>query len=305
MGLELLEKFNTLQKPLLCLEVNPPRGTELEAVLSRFQGNLEGIDFFNVTDSALAKMRMSSVIFASILKSRFGIEPLVNYACRDKNVIAMQSELLGAWALNIRSIIALTGDAVSIGDMPDAKGVFEINSVGLLNLINKLNGGSDLAGNALKGAPSYLSGVVVNPNVKNINVELRRLARKKESGARYALSQPVFDLEASQTFFKQAKEVVGLNIFMGLLPFKSGRSALALSRIPGIKLPENLIEMAEKSPERDMSEFSLDHCMKIAEVNRPYIQGFHVISGATPKLGLELTSRLAKYIEGHYIKNQG
>ncbi len=297
MSLELLEKINTSQKPLLCLEINPPRGTDLNAVFARLEGKLDGIDFLNITDSALAKMRMSSVIFASILKQRFGIEPLVNYACRDKNVIAIQSELLGGWALNVRSVIALTGDAVSIGDMPEAKGVFEVNSIGLLNIIDKLRQGKDLAENNLNGIPSYLPGVVVNPNVKNINAEIKRLQRKKDSGAKYALSQPVFDEERSQIFFREAASI-GINIFMGLLAFKSGRSALALSKIPGIKLPEKLLEIAESSPEEDMTNFSIDHCMKLAELNRQFIQGFHVISGATPKLGLELTAKLAAYIKG-------
>jgi 5,10-methylenetetrahydrofolate reductase len=297
MGLELLEKINTTGKPLLCLEINPPRGTDLAQIFARLEGNLKGLNFLNITDSALAKMRMSSIIFASLLKQRFGVEPLVNFTCRDKNVIAIQSELLGAWALDIRSIIALTGDAVSIGDMPEAKGVFEINSIGLLNIIEKLKTGKDLAENVLHGSPHYIAGSVVNPNVKNINAEIKRLARKKDSGAKYALSQPVFDEESSETFFKAAASV-GINIFMGLLAFKSGRSALAISKIPGIKLPQRLLDLAEKSPDEDFSKFSLDHCMKLAEINKRHVQGFHVVSGATPKLALELCGRLADYIEG-------
>lgn len=296
MSLESLQNVNETGKPFLCLEINPPRGTDLNTIFNRLEGSLKGVNFLNITDSALAKMRMSALIFASLLKQRFGVEPLVNFACRDKNVIAIQSELLGAWAINIRSIIALTGDAVSIGDMPEAKGVFEVNSIGLLNIISKINGGKDMAENALSGQPAYVPGVVVNPNAKNINAEIKRLVRKKDSGAKYALSQPVFDEVNSEIFFREAASV-GINIFMGLLAFKSGRSALALSKIPGIKLPQKLLELAEGSPEEDLSNFSLDHCMKLAELNRKYVQGFHVVSGATPKLALELTDKLAVYIE--------
>lgn len=296
MTLELLHKSGEVKKPLLCLEVNPPRGTDLGGVFERLNGRLNGVDFLNVTDSALAKMRMSAAPFASLLKQRFGIEPLINFSCRDRNVIAIQSELLGAWALDIRSIIALTGDAVSIGDMPEAKGVFEVNSLGLLHIIEKLRSGCDLAENKLSGAPQFTAGVVVNPNVKNVNVELKRLTRKKEAGAVYALSQPVFDEENSLRFFEQAA-AIGIKIFMGLLPIKNGRSALALGKIPGIKLSKELSDRAEASPEGDMTQFSLDHCLKLAERNRSYVQGFHVVSGATPKLALELTERVARYIE--------
>lgn len=296
MSLELLKSTNNDEKPMLCLEVNPPRGTDLGNILSRLDGSLEGVNFLNITDSALAKMRMSAVIFASILKQRFKIEPLVNFSCRDRNVLAMQSDILGAWALNVQSIIALTGDAVSIGDMPEAKGVFEVNSLGLLNIIQKLSSGSDLAGNKLKGAPAIIPGVVVNPNVKNIGAEIKRLARKKEAGAVYALSQPVFDEINSEAFFKEAYSV-GIKIFMGLLPFKNGQSAMSISKIPGIKLSREVIELAENSPESDLSAVSLDLCVKLAKSNRKYVQGFHVVSGAAPKLALELTARLAGYIK--------
>jgi 5,10-methylenetetrahydrofolate reductase len=132
-------------RPLLCLEVNPPRGVDVEAVLSRF-ASLQGVDLVNITDSALAKMRCSALSFAALFKQRVGIEPLVNLSCRDRNVIGMQSELLGAWTMGVRSIVALTGDAVTVGDLPDAKGVFEVNSIGLLKIIAALNGGKDLSG---------------------------------------------------------------------------------------------------------------------------------------------------------------
>ena len=300
MSLESLRNFKSSNRHLLCLEINPPRGSDCTAILERLEGKLKGVDYFNVTDSALAKMRMSGIAFASILKQRFGIEPLVNFSCRDRNVISIQSDLLGGWALNIRSIIALTGDAVSIGDMPEAKGVFEVNSIGLLNIIEKLRSGKDLAENDLHGKTDYTAGAVVNPNVKNINPELKRLKRKMESGAKYALSQPVFDEENSYNFFKAASEI-GINIFMGLLAFKSGKSALALSKIPGIKLPQNIIEIAEKSPDMDMSSFSLDHCLKLAKANKEFVQGYHVVSGATPKLALQLTERLADYIKSETI----
>lgn len=283
-------------RPFLCLEVNPPRGTEVEHIFNRLEGNLDGVDFLNVTDSALARMKLAALPFAMMLKNRFGREPMVNMSCRDRNLLAIQADLLAGWATGIRSVVALTGDAMTIGDSPDRKGVFEVNSIGLLNVINTLNSGKDLAGNELKGKTDYLSGVVVNPNVKNPGAELRRLQKKKDGGAKYALSQPVFDPDAALSFFKEAS-AVGVPLFVGLLPLKSAKSALSINSIPGIKLPEDLIAKVEKvSPEEDLSRFFLDRCLKIAETVRPYVAGFHVVSGITPLLALQLTRELALYI---------
>lgn len=295
MSLNFIRDNNTSAKKLLCLEVNPPRGVDLEPIFARLDGNVEGIDFLNVTDSALAKMRMGALSFAALLKHRYNIEPLVNLSCRDRNVIALQSDLLAGWASGIRSIIALTGDAVSIGDMPDAKGVFEVNSVGLLHLVQALNEGKDLAGNKLTGIPNYLTGVVVNPNAKNASAEIRRLSKKREAGACYALSQPVFDEESSQNFFREAS-AIGIPIFVGLLPFKSGQSLLSITRIPGIRISERLTVMASTDSGSDLSEFSIEHSVKIAQSCAPYVRGYHVISGATPKLALQLIHRLKEIL---------
>lgn len=293
MSLAALENIrNNPEKPLLCLEVNPPRGVDIEDVFLRLEGNVAGVDFFNVTDSALARMKLAGIPFASMLKQRFGIETAVNVSCRDRNLLALQSDLLAGWAMGVRSVVALTGDAMTIGDSPDRKGVFEVNSIGLLNVINTLNSGKDLAGNELRGSPSYVPGVVVNPNVRNPAAELRRLAKKKEAGARYALSQPVFDLEHSYRFLEAAQEV-GVPIVLGLLAWKTGKSALQMSRIPGIRLPDSLIAEVERRGEGEMSDFAIEYCMELARKNRKLVAGFHVVSGATPKLALRLVQVLS------------
>jgi len=284
-------------RPLLCLEVNPPRGTTLDEVWARLEGAVEGVDFFNVTDCPLARLRLAALPFASLLKHRFGREPLVNLSCRDRNLMALQADLLAGWALGVRSVVALTGDAMSVGDSPDRKGVFEVNSIGLLNCITTLNGGQDLTGNRLNGATDYCPGVVVNPNARNQGAELKRLQRKKDAGACYALSQPVFDEVASVSFFKEA-HAIGLPILLGLLPLKSGRAATGLLKIPGIRLSDGLLTRMNEEPERDLSDFSIELCLGLAEMDRPWVSGFHVISGATPKLALRLTKALSGYISG-------
>ncbi|MCX6115440.1 MAG: methylenetetrahydrofolate reductase [Proteobacteria bacterium] len=290
---QLLTGQGEVKRPLICIEINPPRGTDVEAVLQRYVG-VDGIDFVNVTDSALAKMKLSGLIFGALFKQRFGIEPLVNLSCRDRNVIAMQSDLLGAWSLGVRSIVALTGDAVTVGDMPEAKGVFEVNSIGLLNIISTLRDGSDMAGVELKGKPDYVAGVVVNPNARNHAVELKRLARKRDAGAVYALSQPVFDIDQAQAFFEAAKPL-GIDIFVGLMPFKSARAFEGIAKVPGIKVADTILERVRTIEESEVAEFSLEVAMEIAARVKDSVRGFHVISGGAPLLAIELVQRLVSW----------
>ncbi len=287
-----------LDRPILCLEINPPRGTEIEPVLGRY-ADLKGVDLVNVTDSALAKMKLSGVVFAALFKQRYGIEPVVNLSCRDRNVIALQADLLGAWSLGIRSIVALTGDAVTVGDLPEAKGVFEVNSVGLLNIISTLNSGKDLAGVDLKGGTKYVPGVVVNPNAKNRDAEIRRLQRKRDAGGSYALSQPVFDVEHAVSFFEAAAST-GIDNFVGLLPFKSAKSFEAVAKVPGIKVPEKVLEKVRSLSEGDVQSYSIDIACEIAEKTKPYVRGFHVVSGGSPLAAIELTNRLASWIAARW-----
>lgn len=285
---------NARKRPLLCLEINPPRGTDIEPVLDRYS-QLKGVDLVNITDSALAKMKLSGFVFAALFKQRFGIEPVVNIACRDRNVIALQSDLLGAWALGIRSIVALTGDAVTVGDLPEAKGVFEVNSIGLLNIVSTLNSGRDLAGGELKGGTAYVPGVVVNPNARNRDAEIRRLVRKREAGGVYALSQPVFDVEQAKAFFEAAASS-GVENFVGLLPFKTAKGFEAVAKIPGIKVPEAVLEKVRSLSDSDVPAYSMDVACEIAEQVQPYVRGFHVVSGGSPLLAIELCDRLASMI---------
>ena len=283
----------TNSKPLVCLEVNPPKGTDYEPIFKRLDEFHEGIHFFNITDSALARLKCAPIPFGYLLKERYGIEPLINCSCRDRNSIALQSDLLGGWILGIRSFIALTGDAVALGDHKEAKAVFEMNSVKLLETMSSLNNGRDISGAELIGAPKFVPGVVVNPNARNMEAEIKRLQKKKEAGALYALSQPVFEEESSVEFFKLAGELK-IPILMGLLPFKNKDTAANFCAIPGIKICEDMIKKIESLDSASVEQFSLDLCLKLVKLNSPHVAGFHIISGRTPKLALKLTSEVIK-----------
>jgi 5,10-methylenetetrahydrofolate reductase len=190
-------------------------------------------------------------------------------------------------------VVALTGDAVTTGDNPNAKGVFEINSIGLLKIIGSLRAGHDSTGIPLRGGADFLPGVVVNPNVKNPAAELRRLTKKREAGARYALSQPVFDREVAVSFLKEA-QAVGIPIFLGLLPLKTIGAAKHVSDIPGIKMADSVLSQLSGENDRDVSEFFLELCVGLAKSTAPLVAGFHVIGGATPRLGLQLARELVR-----------
>jgi 5,10-methylenetetrahydrofolate reductase len=283
-------------KGFLCLEVNPPHGIDITSICTRLEGNTLAIDFLNITDSALARMKASGFAVGAILKQRFGIEPLVNISCRDRNIIALQAEILGANMLGINAPVALTGDAISLGDHPDAKGVFEINSIGLLDIIAKLNSGTDAVDRSIDGIPKITPGVVVNPNAKNLDAEIRKLKRKVDHGAKFALSQPVFDIEIAERFVNAVSDI-NLPIMLGLLPIKSKKSVKNLSMIPGITISQTLIKKIEAmNSEADIANYSLEYCYNIVEKVANAISGIHVVSGVTPKLAIKLTAMLRKNI---------
>ena len=284
------------ERPLLCLEVNPPKGANLSPIINRLSGKIDGLDLFNVTDCALAKIRASSLPVASLLKREFNIEPLVNLSCRDRNALALQADLLSGWMLGVRSVIALTGDAMTIGDLPENKAVFEMNSIGLLGLINKLNKGSDIIDKPLNGNTDFTCGVVLNPNARNAGAEIKRLRKKIAAGAQYALTQPVFDIETATSFFADPffsdTTEKQIPILLGLLPFKSHDSVRHIAEIPGIRIAEGVLAEVNALPQSALADWSVKRSMEIATSLRERVRGFHVISGSTPNLALELLTGL-------------
>jgi 5,10-methylenetetrahydrofolate reductase len=278
-------------KPKLCLEVNPPRGTDFSTALEKISPSLDKIDFLNVTDCALAKMKAAALPFGALLKRETGKEVVVNLACRDRNLIALQADLLAAWMMGVKGIVALTGDAVSVGDSPDCKGVFEVNSVGLLQAISSLNKGQDIIGHELKGHPSFISGCVCNPNAKNTEVEVRRLTKKCLAGAVFSLSQPVFDISLGSKFFGLAKSI-NAKLYCGLMPIKNKKALQHIKAVPGIKLSPEFIDQVESLPEAQIPDFSIAYALELANSLKDDIAGFHIISGGYPSLANELIQEL-------------
>ncbi len=210
-----------------------------------------GIDVINIPDGPRASARMSALSLAVQIQKEVGIETVLHYACRDRNVIGMQSDLLGAYALGLRNILAVTGDPPKLGNYPDATAVFDVDAIGLVNILNRLNHGLDIAGNPI-GAPTSLHiGVGVNPGALNLDEELRRLDWKVEAGAEFIVTQPVFDIDIFFAFMKRI-EHIHRPVIAGLWPLASLRNAEFMNNeVPGCHVPDFIMDRLRSIESKD------------------------------------------------------
>lgn len=277
-------------KFVVTAELGPPKGTNLEPFFKQ-AGYLKGrVHGANVTDAQSALMKMASLACCRRLKE-FGIEPILQMTVRDKNRIALQAEILGADALDIHHILVLTGDPLKIGDHPDAKPVFDIDAGQLIETIKKLEGGTDMNGNKLDGAPSMCIGAALNPCVEDIETEISKTRHKIEKGAEFFQTQGVFDLPRFLRFAERyKKEGFKTPIFAGIILLKSAKMANFMNeKIPGIFIPKPMIERLEKASDAKAE------CAAIAsetiEKVRPHVQGIHVMAIGWEELIPEVLKR--------------
>ncbi|MBD1823229.1 methylenetetrahydrofolate reductase [Cyanobacteria bacterium FACHB-DQ100] len=233
---------------LVTAEVAPPKGTNPTHMLQMAQllkGRVHGV---NITDGSRAVMRMSSLVSAALLLQQ-GIEPIYQVACRDRNAIGLQADLLGAHALGIRNVLALTGDPVKAGDHPDAKAVFELESVRLLQMIGKLNGGLDWNDRALSdGETDLFVGAAVDPQCGSWSGLQKRFERKVEAGAQFFQSQLITDFDRLEKFMTQIASNCGKPVLAGIFLLKSAKNARFINRaVPGVNIPEHIIDRLEKA----------------------------------------------------------
>ena len=233
---------------LVTAEVAPPKGTNPTHMLQMACLLKPYVHSVNITDGSRAVMRMSSLVSALILLDN-GIEPIYQVACRDRNAIALQADLLGAHALGIRNVLALTGDPVKAGDHPDSKAVFELESVRLLQLITKLNAGFDWTDHALTdGETDLCVGAAVDPQCGSWSGLTKRFERKIEAGAQFFQSQLITDFDRLEKFMAEVARPAGKPILAGIFLLKSAKNARFINRaVPGVNIPEHLIDRLEKS----------------------------------------------------------
>ena len=245
---------NIRKKFLTSVELDIPRGIEMSAVLEG-AGYLHkhGVDAINITDGARARLRMSSVALSHMVQQSVGIEAMTHLATRDRNMIGLQAELLGAHTLGLRNILCITGDPTSIGDYPHATSVFDIDSVGLIRAVKSMNDGRDLMGNTIEHHTSFFIACAANPIADDMDVEIRKLERKIAAGADVIYTQPLYELRTLEQFLKRMEQWQR-PVMVGLLPLRSYKHAEFLhNEIPGMAIPDSIRDRLRHAGERAAS----------------------------------------------------
>ena len=237
------------------VEIVPPRGCDPSKVIEAARSLRDaGIDAINIPDGPRASSRMSPLALAAILEREVGIECLLHYCCRDRNLLGMQSGLLGAYCLGIKNILIITGDPPKLGDYPDATAVFDVDSIGLVNVVSRLNHGRDIGDNAFGDPTGFFIGVGVNPQAPKIDYEIHRFWYKVDAGAEFAITQPVFDSDVLLEFLDKIAHC-RIPIVVGIWPLASLRNAEFLrSEVPGIYIPDSVMERMERAERAGRAE---------------------------------------------------
>jgi methionine synthase I (cobalamin-dependent)/5,10-methylenetetrahydrofolate reductase len=238
------------------VEIVPPKGTDIHKEIegARFLKSV-GVDAINIPDSPRASARMSNQALSLLVQQEVGIEAILHYTCRDRNVLSMQSDLLGAAALGIHNLICITGDPPKMGNYPDATAVFDVDAIGLVNIVHNLNRGLDIGGNPLGTGTSFVIGVGANPGVPNIDEEIKRFEYKVEAGAECAVTQPVFDLKLLEAFLRRI-EHCKIPVIAGIWPLVSVRNAEFMKNELRVSVPDSILERmaGAKTPEAAREE---------------------------------------------------
>src|ERR1700726_1915275 len=229
------------------VEIVPPKGIDIRKEIegAKFVKSV-GVDGVNIPDSPRASARMSNQALALLMQQEVGIEAILHYTCRDRNVLGIQSDLLGAAATGIRNLICITGDPPKMGNYPDATAVFDVDAIGLVNIVHNLNRGLDIGGNAIGAGTGFVIGVGANPGLPNIDEEIRRFEYKVEAGAEYAVTQPVFDLALLENFLRRI-EHCRIPVIAGIWPLVSVRNAEFMKNELRVSVPDSIVERMAKA----------------------------------------------------------
>ena len=260
-------------------EVGPPKGFHLEHLVEEASEYLSKISAVNVTDNQSSVMRTSTLATCVAMKNA-GLNPIYQATCRDRNRLALQSDLLGAAAMGIDNILCLTGDHTKMGDHPGAKPVFDLDSVSLLHTVSQLEKGVDLAGNPLVGeAPKFAKGAVVSPCSDSVDAQLAKMERKVMAGAEYFQTQAVFDSEKFISFMEKAKQF-GKPVQLGvIIPKSAGMAKFMNNNVAGVHVPQWMIdELAADKEKAKAGITGVELAAKVIKECRPYCQGLHIMA---------------------------
>lgn len=266
-------------KFVVAVEIDPPKGVDLSIAIegARLLKNAH-VDAINIADGPRASARMSPLSLAMIFKNQLGVETIIHYCCRDRNLLGMQADLIGAHALGLRNVLMITGDPPKLGDYPSATAVFDVDAIGLTQIANLLNHGMDLAGNPI-GAPTALHiGVGVNPGALNMEEELKRFNYKLEAGGEYVMTQPVYDIRLFETFMNRIHDVK-IPILIGILPLASAKNAEFLhNEVPGMSIPESIRKRMSAAGNGEAGrKTGIEIAQEALVAARPMVQGTYIM----------------------------
>jgi len=257
-------------------ELTPPKGIDLTQLINK-ASSLNMVDAFNITDNHNSKMTMAPIGLARKLIEN-NIEPIYQITCRDRNSIAIQSDLLAAHSLGINNILCMSGESAKYGDHPNAKDVFDINSEELIGIVTKLNNGYDYTDNKLDSMTNFNIGAVVNPGADNLDKELEKFKNKIKNGATFFQTQAIYNPETLQSII-EIKEKTDIKIFAGFIPIKSVKMANYLNtKVPGITVPDNIIKLMETTddPQSTCIQISKEIISEIKDMKG--IDGIHIMA---------------------------
>jgi methylenetetrahydrofolate reductase (NADPH) len=257
-------------------EVGPPKGVDLEECLDSIEKIAGHVAAVNVTDLQSAVMRIGSLAVCAKLVER-GIEPVFQLTCRDRNRLALQSELLSAWSLGIENVLCITGDHPVLGDHVEAKPVYDLDSVQLLKAASSLNNGLDMTGHELEGKPELFLGAVVTPEADIPELQILKMEKKIEAGAQFFQTQAVYDVPQFESFMNR---VQGFNVpvLAGLVVLKSSGMARYMNEnVAGVKVPESIIQEMEETAKGDRKKKAVEITARIIRQVKPFCQGVHIM----------------------------
>jgi 5,10-methylenetetrahydrofolate reductase len=261
-------------KFVITSEVGPPKGVDVATMIDDAELLRGRVDGLNVTDQQSSVMRLGSLATCKLLKDK-EIEPVFQITCRDRNRIALQSDLLSAHVFGVENVLCLTGDYVSLGDHPQAKAVFDLDSVGLLRAATSLREGKDLAGNELKGKPDFCAGAVVTPGADPLEPQIIKMEKKVKVGAQFFQTQAVYEPEKFEQFMAQVKHL-DVPVMLGIVLLKSAGMARFMNKnVAGVHVPDRLIDEMDKAEDRVKT--SIEIAARLIKEMKDMCQGVHIM----------------------------
>jgi homocysteine S-methyltransferase len=289
---------------IVSVEIDPPRSVNIERTLRSAELIRDaGADLVNISDSAMARVRMGAMAVGFAIQRDLGLEVLIHFTTRDRNLMALESELLGAHALGIRDILALTGDPPTVGDYPGGTGIWDIDSIGLIGILGRLNRGEDQAGRAIGAPAGFTIACALDPTAADLDHELDRLTGKIEAGAQLIMTQPIYDVAQWQRFMERAAARFGdalpLPVLLGVLPLHTARHAEFLhNEVPGITIPDAVRAAMHAAGERG-SEVGLEMGLELLHAMRPLVDGTYIMpSFGRYEQSAELARRVRRDLAG-------